>query len=249
MNSLDQTLERLASRPVDETAVGDAQRNLEALLARQPNARRVTRGSRWLAATASAAVAALVVVWMSFSPTPALAFSAIQQNLRDFNTLSFVIDQRAAGHDTVQTRVDMTREGNVRTEIGEDITVVVNSSEKRVLTLMNSPRIAMITPLASPVERDDQLEWLEDIREYQGVATQLPQPRMIAGQQAHGWQLEVDGLDMVIWATAEGVPLEMSMNQGAQIDMVFRFKMNQAMAADLFSTRVPDGYSLAPQED
>jgi len=249
MNALDRTLEKFASRQVNEAAVGDAQRKLEALLARPPNARRGTRGNRWLAATASAAVAAFVVMWMSFSPTPALAFSAIQQNLRDFNTLSFVIDQRVAGHDTLQTRVNMTRQGDVRTEVGDDITVIVNSTEQRVLTLMKTPRVAMLTPLASPVERDDQLKWLEEIRDYQGVAAQLPQARNIDGHEAHGWQLRIEGIDMVIWATDEGVPLEMSMNQGVNVELEFHFRLNQPLAADLFSTRVPDGYSLAAKED
>jgi len=249
MNALDRTLEKFASCQVDAAAVGDAQRKLEALLARPPIARRGTRGNRWLAATASAAVAALVVMWMSFSPTPALAFSAIQQNLRDFNTLSFVIDQRVAGHDTLQTRVNMTRQGDVRTEVGDDITVIVNSTEQRVLTLMKTPRVAMLTPLASPVERDDQLKWLEEIRDYQGVAAQLPQARNIDGHEAHGWQLRIEGIDMVIWATDEGVPLEMSMNQGVNVELEFHFQLNQPLAADLFSTRVPDGYSLAAKED
>ena len=247
MNSLDQTLEKFASCPVDEAAVIQAQRKLEALIARRPNARGVTRGGRWLLATASVAIAALAMVWMSFTPTP--AFAAVQQQLRDFTTLSFVIDQRVDGRSTLQTRVHMTRAGDVRTEVGDDITVVVNSSEKRVLTLMKSPRIAMLTPLASPVQRDDQLEWLDEIREYQGVATRLPQPRMIDGQVAHGWQLQTEGLAMVIWATDEGVPLEMNMNQGVNVDLLFHFKLNQPLAADLFSTRVPDGYSLAGAED
>ena len=194
-------------------------------------------------------MAALTVVWVSLTPTPALAFSAVQQQLRDFDTLSFDIDQRVAGRSTLRTRVSMTRAGNVRTEVGEDITVVVNSAEQRVLLMMNKPRIAQVMPLRSPVERDDQLEWLDEIREYQGVATLLPEARVIDGQEAHGWKLDASGIDMVIWATAEGVPLEMNMKQGPGIDLLFHFEMNRPMAADLFSTRVPDGYSLAKEED
>ena len=57
MNSLDQSLEWFASRPVDEDAVREAQRKLEALIASRQAKSRVVPRSRWLAVTASAAVA------------------------------------------------------------------------------------------------------------------------------------------------------------------------------------------------
>ena len=124
----------------------------------------------------------------------------------------------------------MTRDGNVRTEVGEDITVVVNSvGETRAHADEPGSASRMVTPLSVAGRAGRQLEWLEDIREFQGVATQLPQSRVIDGQQVHGWQLAVEGLDVVIWATEQGVPLEMSMNQGAHdARWCIRFEMNRA---------------------
>jgi len=250
MISLDRTLEWMATREVDEAAVSEAQRKLEALIvSRARPVRSAPRARGWLAVAASAAMAAIAMIWLPLTPTPALAFSAVQENLRDFRTLRFVMDQRVNGHATPQTRVAMNRDGNVRTEVGEEITVIVNSAEKRVLTLMKSQRIAMLSPLNAPVESDDQLSWLEDVRNFQGIATQLPRPRIIDGRKAYGWQLATNGMELVLWATEDGMPLEMSMDQGTPLQFIFHFEMNVPLPADLFSTRMPEGYSEVKPED
>ena len=248
--NFDQTFEKFASIAVDEGMVTDAQRKLEALIAaRAAGSRRVTRMRGWLAAAATAAVVTVAVLLLPLAPTPALAFSVVQQQLRDFDTLSFVIDQRVGGQNMMQTRVQMTREGNVRTEIGKDITVIVNSSERRVLMLMNTPRIARLLPLAERVEKSEQLAWLDQVREFQGVATPLQQMRVIDGRKAHGWEFAVAGMQIVMWATDEGMPLEMNIGQGTSTELLFHFNMNRPLAAGLFSTRVPDGYALATADD
>jgi hypothetical protein len=251
MKTLDHTLEHFAANQVDDAAVEDAQRKLEALIAtKSPRPRRAVRAGGWLVAATSAAVVALVVLMLPLAPTPALGFSAVQKQLRDFRTLSFNIEQRVNGQDMLRTHVAMTNEGNVRTEVGDEITVIVNSAEKRVLLLMKSARVAIVKPLLSPVEQDDQLAWLKEIREFQGVATRLPESRIIDGQKAYGWQLSTDGMELVVWATEEGVPLQMSMNPGgAQMELVFHFQMDLPLSPAMFSTQVPAGYSLGKPED
>jgi hypothetical protein len=251
MNSLYHTLELLATRASDEAAVREAQRKLEDAIARRMADRRPTvKGTRktgWLAAAASAVAAVLAIVWLPLNPTP--AFAAVQKHFRDFQTLRFVIDQRVDGQPTIQTRVQATRSGNVRTEVGDDVVVIVNSSQQRVLTLIRPSHLAIVSPLARPVEEEDTMKWLKDIREFQGAATALPDARTIDGQQAFGWQLEVAGIDMVLWATAEGLPLAMTMNSSAQLQLDFHFEFDLPLADESFGTEVPAGYSLAPQED
>jgi hypothetical protein len=149
----------------------------------------------------------------------------------------------------MQTRVVVTRDGNARTEVGDEITVIVNSAEKQVLMLMNSARSAHLMPQRSSVEKAEGLEWLDEVRRFQGVATRLPQPRIIDGHTAYGWKLSAGGMDLLMWATAEGVPLEMTMGQGEQLQFDFRFEMNVPLDANLFSTRVPEGYTLNALED
>jgi hypothetical protein len=252
MNTLDHTLELLAARDIDDAAVQDAQRKLEAAVAnrltgRAPRATRSRGVGGWLAAAVSAGIAILTFLWLPLMSAP--TFAAVQEHFRDFRTMRFVIDQRVAGEQVIQTRVSMTNDGNVLTEIGDDVSVIVNSREKRVLTLMHSAHMAIVSPLVAGVEKDDSLKWLKDIREFQGKAQALPEPRVINGEQARGWRLVVGGLDIVLWATDEGLPLAMTMNGEPRLALDFRFEFNVPLSAAAFSTEVPAGYSLGTQED
>ena len=250
MNSLDKMIETFAAREVDETAVHHAQRKLEQAIARRMagKAARPHRARRtgWLAAVASAAVAVIALLWLPLNPSP--AFAAVQEHFRDFSTLRFVIDQSVAGHPSMRTRVQATRTGNVRTEVGDNVTVIVNSAEKRVLTLVRSSHMAILSPLDHAVEEDDALKWLKDIREFQGVATRLPELREINGKQAYGWRFQAAAVDMVLWATEDGLPLQMTVNPSAQLQLDFHFEFDVPIAPESFSTEIPAGYNVGVGE-
>jgi hypothetical protein len=251
MNTLDNIIASFAAREIDETAVRDAQRKLEVAIAGrmtdQGARSKAARKTGWLAAAASAAVAVFALLWLPLYPSP--AFAAVQEHFRNFETLRFVIEQSVAGQPTMHTRVEATRSGNVRTAIGDDLTVIVNSAQQRVLTLVRPSRMAIVTPLVHAVEEDDALKWLKDIREFQGAATRLPEPREIDGKQAFGWRLRAAGMDMELWATADGLPLRMTMNPSAQMQLDFHFEFDVPLAPASFSTDVPAGYHLGSEED
>jgi hypothetical protein len=251
MNTLDRTVELFAALEPGAAAATAAQERLESAL----GARAATRPRRtrsvggWLAAAASAAVVAVAILWLPLTPTPALAFSQVQDHFRDFRTLRFDIEQRVAGQETPRTRVSMTRDGKVRTDIGKDVSVIVNSVDRRVLTLMHSEHLAIESPLGSPVTQEDELKWMKDVRDFQGIATRLPQPRVIDGRAAYGWKLNVGGMDLLLWATEEGLPLEMQMTGQERIEIGLHFEFDAPLAADLFSTAIPAGYSRVQAED
>jgi len=54
---------------------------------------------------------------------------------------------------------------------------------------------------------------------------------------------------MVLWATDEGLPLEMTMSGSAALELNFDFEFDPALPAGMFSTEIPAGYSLARGED
>lgn len=248
MNALDRILESFATLDVPANVTDEAQRKLESAIARRSAVRRSTRVRRtggWLAAAVSAAVVTIAVLWMPLAPTPAFAFASVQQHFRDFRTLRFEMKQFVAGRQVLDTRVAMTREGNVRTDIGTNMSVVVNSADRRVITLMHEPRIAMQTPLAARVTRDDELKWLDEVRDFQGMATRRAEPRIIDGQTAYAWKLRIEDMSLTIWATEEGVPLEMQMDGAAQMRFDFRFQLDTPIDASVFSTEIPAGYTAA----
>ena len=250
MNSLDRTLELFAVSEPDQSMVEAAQRKLDAAIAaKAPTRKPAPRVGGWLAAATSAAVVAVAMLWLPLNPSPALAFAQVQQHFRDFRTLRFDMEQRMNGDVMMKTRVNVTRDGNVRTDVGDDISVIVNSSERRVMTLIHSERMAVVSPLGAPATHEEALDWLKDIRDFQGAAKQLPQTREIGGQQVHGWELQTGDGKVVLWATDEGLPLEMTLVGSTPLQLSFRFEFDLPIEPKTFSTEIPAGYSLGDQED
>lgn len=253
MTTLDHTLDLFAREEPDAATVQAAQRKLEqAIETKRAGAASVVRKPRtvgWLAAAASAVVAMLAFIWLPLTPVPALAFSDVQQHLRDFQRLRFEIVQRMNGEVLMESRVSVLANGSVRTEVGDDIVVVVNTQEKRVLTMIKPERIAVVTPLAEPGTKEDATDWLNEVREFQGAAKALPGTRFIRGQRAQGWELPMEQGTIVLWANDAGLPLEMNLDQGVAMDMSFRFEFEPHLPAELFSTEVPAGYTLGATED
>jgi outer membrane lipoprotein-sorting protein len=250
MNTLDRTLESLSRAEPAADHVQEAQRKLEAVIARAPRRKITPRVTGWFAAAASALAAVTALVWLPLAPTQALAFSDVQKHFRDFRTLRFDFEQRMDGTVLVQGRVSLLADGSVRTEVGEDVVVIVNAAERRVLTLLRAGHIALVTPLDATPTRDDSMEWLREVRDFQGLAVAIPGTRTIRGQIAHGWKLSTEHGEIALWASEAGLPLEMQIDQGVKIDMDFRFEFDAALPPELFSTQVPAGYTLrAPDED
>jgi outer membrane lipoprotein-sorting protein len=253
MNTLDRTLELLVEREPDAALVNTAQRTLDALLtaklASRVAARPVRPARGWIAAAASAVVAAVAVLWLPLGSTPAVAFADVQKHFRDFQTLRFDVEQRMNGKTVMTSRISLTRDGDVRTDVGTDISVIVNASTQRVLTLVHPARRAMVVPLGAPTKHEDALAWMEDIRKFQGEARVLPQTRQIRGQKAYGWELPTAAGKMVLWASADGLPLEMTMGETTPLQLSFNFEFDAPLNEQLFSTEIPSGYSRGEAED
>jgi outer membrane lipoprotein-sorting protein len=247
MSSLDRNLESFAALEPPPDLVEAAQRKLEARLADAPDAARRTMPARgWIAAAASAAVVAMVALWMPLNPTP--AFAQVQKHFQNFSTLAFEVEERMNGNVIMQSRTSLRADGSARTEVG-DVVVVVNPGQQRVLTLLRSAKLAVESPLTGTVTEDDSLRWLDEIRDFRGQARRLPDTRIIRGETAHGWELPLGQGNIVLWATEAGVPLEMQLDQGVSIEISFRFEFDPVLPAELFDTGVPPGYTLQQAED
>lgn len=85
----------------------------------------------WLRWIAAGATACLIVALVRLPSTPGVAFEAVQKRLSDFHTLTLHIAQQAQGMTMPGIVVRMNREGDVRTDIGEATSVVVNASQRR----------------------------------------------------------------------------------------------------------------------
>jgi outer membrane lipoprotein-sorting protein len=249
MNSLDRTLELFAHEEPAPEVVHDAQRKLENLIAASAPRKQTTRAGGWLAAAASAAAVVLAAILLPLTPTTALAFSDVQQHFRDFGSLRFDVEQRMADKLLMKARVSVLANGSVRTEVGDDVVVVVNSQDKRMLTLLKKGKLAVVSPLPEPGTKEDAMAWLKEVRDFQGQAVALPDSREIQGQRAHGWELDVAQGKITLWANDAGLPLAMRVDQGMALDLNFHFEFEPDLPAETFSTEVPAGYTRGEQED
>jgi hypothetical protein len=235
---------------VPEDAIDSAQ---QALLLRLQSKRRPARthARGWWAVAATAVIAAAMMIAGPMLSGGGDAFAAVQARFRHFDTLSMTITQRFGDRATQTAHTIVDARGVVRTDVGEQLSVIVDAPRGRVLTLLHEPRQAMVATI--PKNRpatDDALSWLDDLRNFKGHATPLPETRIIDGRTARGWTLQAGGTTMELWADADDLPLAMRQSGGGGLEIDYRFEFDQPIPPGLLSSDPPAGYApVAPDED
>lgn len=236
---------------VPEDAVDRAQRTL---LARLQSTRTPPRTSArgWWAVAATAVLAAAVMIAGPMLSGGGDAFAAVQARFRHFDTLSMTITQRYNGEVLQTSRTVIDAQGVVRTDLNDQLSVIVDTPRGQVLTLLHAPRQAMVgtIPKNETTATSEALQWLEELRNFKGKATPLPNTRIIDGRTARGWTLRAGGIAMELWADADDLPLAMRQQGGGGLEIDYRLEFDQPIPPGLLSTDVPAGYTpVAPDED
>lgn len=233
---------RAASATPADAAVA-AQRRLEARLQRRVRPAD-TGGLRWLAVAATLAMAATILIAVPFLSDSSHAFAAVRDHFRNFETLSMRIEQSFGGKPLQTSRVLVDAAGRVRTDVGDQVSVIVDAPRGQVLTLLHGPRRAMRMPLPEMADSPGAaLDWLEEIRAFRGKAERLEETRTIDGRQALGWALDVDGTRLTLWADHDGLPLAMEQGGGG-LQLRYRFAFDVPVPPGSLSADVPPGYTL-----
>jgi hypothetical protein len=250
--------------PAVDTAADAAQVRLLAQMqrarhqnARLQHARKPTRTLSFAASRGGWAVAASLMIALAIGiGVPMLsgngdAFAAVQARFRDFETLSMTITQRFGSRATQTSRTVVDARGVLRTDVGDQLSVIVDAPRGRVMTLLHEPRQAMIAPIPkATAAQDGALSWLEELRAFKGDATRLKETRVIDGRTAHGWLLTLPGGTMTLWADDNGLPLAMQQTGGGELEIDYRFVFDQPIPAGYLSSDPPAGYTpVAPDED
>ena len=228
---------------VPDDAIDSAQARLTARLQQQRKPARAPARA-WWAVTATAVLAIAVIIAGPMLSGGGDAFAAVQAHFQRFNTLSMTITQRYGGQPLQTSHSIVDARGVVRTDVGDQLSVIVDAPRGRLLTLLHAPRQAMIAtiPKNKPAT-DDALSWLDDVRNFKGQATPLPDTRIIDGRTAHGWTLQAGGTTMELWADAEGLPLAMRQLGDGGLEIDYRFEFDRPIAPGLLSSDVPAGYA------
>lgn len=224
--------------------LAQAQQNLDALIQDRTTRDRPRTMVGWLAATAAGIAAVGVVLLLPTSQS--VAFAEVQKHFASFRTLSFLVNTEMGGETIQQSHVYVNEAGDVRTDVGGDISVIVNASRREVLILAHGPRVAMLMPITKAPKNEDPLAWLAEVRAYQKAATPLG-TKVVNGKTAHGWELEIQGMQTQLWADENGLPLSMEIDQHA-VETQMQFTFDAPLAADLFSFDIPQGYSVESED-
>ncbi len=237
-----------------DTAVDAAQARL---LARLQNVQKQARApscaaSRgWWAVAASAMIAAIAIgIAVPMLSGNSDAFAAVQARFRDFKTLSMTITQRFGDRATQTTRTVVDARGVMRTDVGDQLSVIVDAPRGRVMTLLHEPRQAMIAPIPkAAAAKQGALSWLDELRAFKGEATHLKETRIIDGRTAHGWRVNLPGGTMTLWADDNDLPLAMQQTGGGEVTIDYRFVFDQPIPQGFLSSDPPVGYPQVAQDD
>lgn len=239
-----------AARAVPEVAAEAAQARLLARLAAH-SPRRAARAPRWLGLAAAAALAAVALFALPLLRDGGQAFAAVRAHFSAFRSLSMSTEQRLRGALLQRSQVQVDAVGRVRTDVGDQLSVIVDPVAGHVLTLLHGPRAATRVPLTvSPAAPAEGLEWLDELRRFQGEAHRLPGTKRLDGREVHGWELELGGVATVLWAAPDGLPVAMEQRLPGGMELQHRFRFDEPLLADGVDSRVPLGYrEAAPDAD
>lgn len=164
------------------------------------------------------------------------AFAQAQAWFERYRNLHFVMVMSQNGQLLSSVEVWTDETGATRVEV-PPVTHIVIPAQSVMYTLLPGEQV-MTQSLgidAADFELGDGMEWLDELRTFQGLAKTVDSPRTIDGIDALGWQLTLSSGTHTLWVDpADNRPmlLEASLAGGLQMESVFEF--DQSLPDDIF---------------
>lgn len=200
----------------------------------------------WASGLAAAAVVA--VIFPLLSPTGGgVAFAQVQEWFESYQTLQLIMTTEHRGKTLTRLEVLADADGNTRIDT-QGTTQIIDPLNGEMLILLPGKRF--MTQTIAPVQpgRVEALEWLDEIREFQGTAEMIDATREIDGEPATGFQLDVSNVNTTLWvATADGRPLELQLEMEGDVRMIGQFTFDELLPDDAFV--VPSDYVLLGRDN
>lgn len=216
---------------------------------------RLHRG--WKLPAAAAAVLAVLMVPMLMTvpgSNSSLAFAEVQSFFTDFRTMHARLTTSMNGNQVMSMDIVIDEQDRARIDSGDALTLIVDPNRQEMLQLFHGAGLAARVPLTEGDAEGQEtgLEWLAEIREYQGQARLIDEVRLIEGDEAYGFRLTQHAIDMTLWATESGRPVLLEMqtgNEAAPITTRIQFDFARAVDPERFSLDVPSGYTVETRLD
>lgn len=226
----------------DDVSADSCSQAADRLRARIPKPQTGTRqGIRLFRFSSAAAMLALVLLLgQTFMPgNGSSAFAAVQKWFSDFRNVH--VTTSISSGDSVVVNVEVWALANGTVRIEQSGMVQILDSDAATFYMLLPDQRYFAQPLPTNPEKPQALDWFKDIREFQGEATMLQQSRVVAGIVAKGYQLQIDDVDLTLWAdpvSHRPLLLEGALPGGLQ--MISTLDFDSEMAAELFE--VPGSY-------
>ncbi|MEX2499869.1 MAG: hypothetical protein WD397_13450 [Wenzhouxiangellaceae bacterium] len=249
-NALEDYIDAVLAQPPGTAQADSAQRKLIARIDAEKTPSRHARAGWGWATAALAAVLLPMLMWMP-GTNGGLVFADVQRFFTDFETLSARLTTTMREETILEMDIRVDAQDRVRLDAGGGFSYVIDPNRSLMLQLFHDRKQAMLMPLSEPgaVDEAEAIDWLEDIREFQGQAELLDETMVIGGQQAYGFSLAAGGMNMTLWATESGQPLRLQMQptdlpgpHGIETRMDFEF--DRPLDESLFSLTPPESYRL-----
>jgi hypothetical protein len=201
----------------------------------------------WLIGAATSVMAVMVMLLGPLLSSRGDAFAAMQERLRYFNTMVMQVTHSNQARVVQRSTVTANAQGVVRTDIGRELSIVVDPIHGRVLTLLHQPKRALVSriPAGGVATREaDAMSWLDEIRNFQGKAKPIERSHTIGGRTLHGWTFTTRGLAVELWADDQSWPVEMRMLGAGALQLDYTFQFDQAISPTALSSELPAGYSM-----
>lgn len=242
-------IDAVLAQPAGKARTDQAQRNL---IARIDTERAPAQASLpWGWATAAlAAVLVPLLMWLPGS-NGSLAFAEVQRHFVAFETLTARLTTTMNEQNIVEMTIRVDDQDRARLDTGGGFSYVIDPNQSMMMQLFHDQKRAMMVPLARPdIFNDDTgLDWLADIRAFQGEAEPVDETRLINGTRAQGFKLTAGGMNMTLWAAESGEPLTLRMDGPGGIETRMDFEFDQPMDEALFSLTPPADYrELGPSD-
>lgn len=226
-----------AAREVDEAALGAAVADFRSHLPVVKPARKTIPA--WLRFSGAVALLVLAVsIVPTFLPDQpgGQAFARVQAWFEDYQTLRVDISMRQGAQQVSEVKVWSLANGATRVEV-PPIAHIVDPQRNVMHTVLPGGQVMSreIAPGFDAVAGDSHLQWLDELRDFQGVADVLDQPRLINGIDALGWQLKLEGQSHALWVDpADNRPLLMEAELPGGLSMEVQFRFNEVLPGSLF---------------
>lgn len=126
---------------------------------------------------------------------------------------------------------------------------MLDPAQGRGVSLLHGNRVAAPFAFAPGSTNRDELDWLDELRDFAGRAERLPATRQIDGRTAYGFALTLAGQRTELWADADGLPLEMRIDGAGSLQLSFDFAFDTAVDPARLSLEPPAGYTVVAGED